>query len=164
MRRRALVLLSGLLVAAGLSAVPSSAVADGTRDVGLTGFADIVVDAAHGHVFVSQGNDRVVVTDEDGDVVQVLDQLYGAAGMTLDGGTLWVALEKGDGIAALDTATLERTVYPTGPEACPDQVAVTAGIVWFTGGCGTDGQQLGELDPADGSVHLEVLPGGATLL
>ena len=103
MRRTVLTVLA--LLGLGLTVPTSVAQADATQDVGLTGFADIVVDPAHGHVFISQGTDIVVVTDLFGQKVGEIPGLSGAQRMTLsdDGSKLFIALNGANAIAEVDT-------------------------------------------------------------
>jgi hypothetical protein len=154
MRRGALTVVLSLVVALlAVGGGATQASADSVTDIGLTGFRDIIVDEAHDHVFVSQGNATLIVTDLQGVPLTTIEDLHGAAGMTLspDGATLYVALSSGDAIAAVDTGTLEVATYPTGTASCPSDVAVTVGLVWFGGGCSSR-QAVGALDPTDGSV------------
>lgn len=152
MRRAFAVLLLTLAPLAVLA--PATAAAPTGLDVGLTGFRDIVVDQAHGHVFVSQGTSTVVVTDLAGTPAAPLTGLTGAAGMALsnDGSTLYVGLSTGDAIAAVDTTTLAVTTYPTGAGTCPSSLALTAGRVWFGGACDGQWGSIRALDPATGAV------------
>jgi len=124
------------------------------------GFGDIVVDSAHGHVFVSGGDgiNGVAVADADGTIEQTLAGLPGATGMALssDGSTVYVALANGDGIGKIDTATLSVTTTSTGTSTCPTSVAETAGLVWFSYGCSSF-QQVGTLDPGTSTVTLGVI-------
>ena len=155
MRRRALTAALSLVVAllvVGGGATQASA--DSVTDIGMAGFRDIIVDEAHDHVFVSQGNATLIVTDLQGVPLTTIENLHGAAGMTLspDGATLYVALSSGDAIAAVDADTLEvANTYPTGTASCPSDVAVTVGLVWFGSGCDSR-DTLTALDPTDGSV------------
>lgn len=155
MRLRTLVAaLLPIALLASLVGVPTTAHADGVKALSLTGFADIVVDDAHGHVFISQDSATLLVFDLDGNPVGSVPNLYGAAGMALseDGTKLWVALSDGDAVAAVDTSTLAATSYPTGVSTAPTSVAVTSGLVWFSHG----GGKVGALDPTDGSVTLNL--------
>ncbi|NUR07477.1 MAG: hypothetical protein HOQ45_10735 [Nocardioidaceae bacterium] len=122
-----------------------------TTDLPLAHFSDVVVDQAHGHVFVSSGpaGNTVVVTDLDGVVQRELGPLGGPSGMTLseDGSSLYVALAGGDGIEQVDTADLSMRKIGTGAGTCPRTVATVGERVWFGYGC--DGQfgNLGAVDP-----------------
>ena len=164
MRRGALTAVLSLVVAllaVGVGATQASA--DSVTDIGMTGFRDLLVDEAHDHVFVSQGNATLIVTDLQGVPVTTIEDLHGAAGMTLspDGTTLYVALSSGDAIAAVDTDTLEvANTYPTGTASCPSDVAITVGMVWFGSGCGSR-DTLTALDPTDGSVTASLALSGS---
>ena len=155
MRRSALTAVLSLVVALlAVSGSASQASADSVNDIGMTDFRAMVVDEAHGHVYVSQGNATLIVTDLQGVPITTIEQLHGAAGMTLspDGSTLYVALSSGDAIAAVNTGTLEvANTYPTGTASCPSDVAITVGLVWFGSGCDSR-DTLTALDPTDGSV------------
>ena len=153
LRRSALALLSAAVVSTAL-APPPAAAADPGRDVGLQGFRDILVDDTHGRVFISQGTDTIVVTDLDGIATDVVTGLPGASGMALsdDDTTLYVAAAGADAVGVVDTATLTVETIHTGVDTCPRDLALTAGMVWFTHGCvRTEG--IGALDPGDASVH-----------
>ena len=157
MRRTVLALFALLCV--GLVLPTAAAQADGTKDVGLTGFADIVVDQAHGHVFVSQNSGTVVVTDLTGKALGTLEGLAGANGMTLndDGSELYIALTGGDAVAQVDTtsplAAGAVTTYPTGTSSCPLDVAYTAGLVWYAATCDGQWAEVEALDPATGTIY-----------
>jgi hypothetical protein len=103
---------------------------------------DMVVDGAHDHVFVSSGpgGNDVAVLDYSGVVVQNLI-VPGASGMTLVGGTLFVASAGSDEIVTVDTTASPLTLgdhFPTAPLTDPGSLASVAGELWFTtGDCGT---------------------------
>ncbi len=157
MRRSVLAVLAVLCL--GLAVPTSIAQADSTRDVGLKGFADIVVDQPHGHVFISQGTSTVVVTDLAGKPVGTLTGLAGANGMTLsdDGSELYIALSKADAIAQVDTtspfAAGAVTTFPTGADTCPLDVAIASGLVWYDATCDGQWANVHPLDPATGTVY-----------
>jgi hypothetical protein len=141
-------------------AVPTPlAQADSSNDVGLTGFADMVVDQTHGHVFISQGTGRVVVTNLAGHQIGAIAGLAGAEGMTLsdDGSEVFVALSNGNAIAEVDAAQPLAegavTTFPTGDDSCPTDVAYTAGLVWFEATCDAQATGLRALDPSTGTIH-----------
>ncbi|GAA0540377.1 hypothetical protein GCM10010172_22040 [Paractinoplanes ferrugineus] len=132
----------------------SASAAEVTTSLPGTSFSAVLVDDAHGHVYVT-GADKLAVLDPYGALQQQVP-LSGAAGMTLDGSTLYVALAQ-NGIAALDTATLavERTFpTPAGSGICPAHLAATGGRVYFTYGCADSHGGLGSLDPATGTMTL----------
>jgi len=156
-RRTVLIVLA--LLGLGLTVPTSVAQADATRDVGLTGFADIVVDQTHAHVFISQGTDTVVVTDLFGQKVGEIAGLTGAQGMTLsdDGSALFVALNGANAIAEVDTTQPLTagavTTFPAGDTSCPTDLAYTAGLVVFEAQCDPQSAHLEALDPSTGTIH-----------
>jgi hypothetical protein len=151
--------LSTVVVTLALVSPVAPASADGPVGPSFTGFRDLVVDDAQGHVFISHGSSQISVRDLDGQPVTSIEGMTGAAGMTLsdDGSTLYVALKDGDAIAAIDTTTLAPTTYPTGVDSCPSNVAITAGLVWFAANCGSGWGSVGALDPSDGTVSSNLL-------
>ncbi len=157
MRRTVLALLA--LLCAGLALPTATAQADASRDVGLTGFADLVVDQTHGHVFISQNSGTVVVTNLAGKSVGTLEGLPGANGMTLndDGSKLYIALTGADAIAQVDTAAPFAagavTTFPTGASTCPLDVAYAAGLVWYAATCDGQWANVRPLDPATGTIY-----------
>jgi hypothetical protein len=87
LRRSLAVLVPARQVAALAPGAPAAA--DGTTDVSLTSFGDIVVDNAHGRVSVSDPSASAVrVANLDGALTTSVTNLFGARGMTLsDDGT-----------------------------------------------------------------------------
>jgi hypothetical protein len=153
-RRLAVLALSGLISSAGLVALaPAATAADSVVSLPLTTFRDVVVDDAHGHVFVTGGgSEGVVVRDLEGGAVTTITNQPGASQMALspDGATLYVALATGDAVSAISTTTLTETArYATGASTCPSRLAVTSGKVWFAYNCSYQwGGNLGSIDPA----------------
>ena len=143
---------------------PSVPVASGTPlpfgDSSSSG--DIVVDEAHGHVFVSggQGTTGVVVTDLDGQILETIPGLAGGEEMMLsqDGSTLYVALVDGHAIAALDTATLVTRTFPAA-DSCPRRLAQLGAYVYFTESCAGFDFRLMRLDPITGVIDPVTLVG-----
>jgi hypothetical protein len=88
------------------------------------------------HVYVSApGQDAVVATDHNGQVIKTVEGLNGARGMTLtaDESHLYVALPEADAIAEIDTTTLTETRrFPTGTDTEPENVALAGGRLWFS--------------------------------
>lgn len=127
------------LALGAVTVVPAPAAADTEHVLRMTYVVDLLVDDAHGHVYVTGGNDDgVVVRDLDGAPVTVVADQPGAHEMALspDGGTLYVALADADAISAIDTTTLTETArYATGPETCPTTLAVAGTRIWFGYGC-----------------------------
>jgi hypothetical protein len=176
LRRLTGVATTTALICSGLaltSAPARAATPDVAVPLGLSSFQDILVDAAHQHVFVTAGSGgAVLVRDLEGGAVTTIANQQGPAQMTLspDGTVLYVPLTSGDAISAIDTTTLtETTRYATGASTCPRSVAVTAGKLWFGYGCSQTGG-IGVVDlTADGSpVSLAQTPvinyGGAPQL
>ncbi|MET7286641.1 hypothetical protein [Streptomyces sp. NPDC005573] len=149
----AISVVAGLTTAtAGLTG--SAAAADGTTALPLSHYAHMVVDAAHQHLFFSQGTGTtgILVTDLAGAPVTTIEGEQGADGLALsaDGRTLYAALTDGDAVSAVDTSTLtESTRFATGSGSAPVSVAVAAGQVWY--GYSADGKgAIGSVDPSAG--------------
>lgn len=106
----------------------------------LTGFSHMVVDGAHGHVFVtgSSSDSKIVVLNEDGTAAKTITGESGAGGMVLDGGTLYVARCGWSTIDAIDTATLTKVGSFSAPVAGTCDLAEAGGRLWFSDS--TDGQ------------------------
>ncbi|MFB7242353.1 hypothetical protein ACFCYX_07765 [Streptomyces populi] len=147
--------LLGLTTVVGPGAVDASAVS-GTP-LPIAHFAHMVVDAPHGHLFISggAGTDGILVTDLDGANPTTIDGEPGATGLALsgDGSTLYAALPGQDAIAAISAEDLtESARYGTGAGTGPDSLAVAGGTLWFgygTAGAGGIGSVAG-----DGTVTL----------
>ncbi|WP_405966605.1 hypothetical protein OG613_05345 [Streptomyces sp. NBC_00015] len=157
MRLRQVSLVATLSLAAGLTTATvgpagSAVYADDTAALPLSGYAHLVVDPAHQHVFVSQGagSAGIVVTDLSGTPITTVAGEQGATGLALspDGGTLYAALADGGAIAAIDTATLTETArWSTGAGSSPVSVAVAGGRVWYGYTAGGKGG-IGSVDPS----------------
>jgi hypothetical protein len=159
MRTRWFLAGAALIALAGLLAVPSG-VARAATTFTLSGFNDVVVDAAHGHVFVSPGTlqnsseAEIVVTDLTGKVTGAITGLSEPSGMALsaDGKTLYVALSGADEVVSVDTTTLEETsvTYPLPSGYSPVNLAVESGKLWvsYSGFSDTTGTfaGIGEID------------------
>lgn len=130
---------------------------DGSRSSG-----DIVVDEAHGHVFVSggEGTTGVVVVDRNGQIVETIPDLAGAEGMLLseDGTTLYVALVDGKAVAAIDTETLVARTFAAG-DRCPRHLAQVGAHLYFTEACPNWHYRLMRLDPLTGVIDPVTLTG-----
>jgi len=155
---------------AGATHLPATVVA-GTQlplvaDGWPAAYADLVVDAHHGHVFVSggRGTTGIVVADLAGQLVASVPGEQGASGLALsaDGSTVYAALTDSDSVAEIDTGTLtERGRYDLGADTCPDDLAVAGRGVWFSYGCGQDGGRIGALElPPGGSPMVSLDQGG----
>ncbi|MGV9557723.1 hypothetical protein [Streptomyces sp. NPDC003401] len=103
------------------------------------------------HVYVSApGDDAVLVTDHDGQVVKKVEGLDGARGMaeSADESTLYVALPEADAISVIDTATLTETRrVPTGADTGPENLALAGDRLFF-------GYQATVFDGGIGSVTV----------
>src|SRR5262245_60511657 len=154
---RGIVVSVSLVFSLALSLDASPALAAG---VPLTGYSvrDVVVDAAHQHVFLSQGVGRpsIVVTDYQGDVVTTIAE-SGPADMVLDGSTLYVVLVDANEVAKINTATLadDGAAISAGAATPVDgTLAMAGGLLWFTfGDCG-DGSGVASVSPSGGTVHI----------
>ncbi|QIY96552.1 hypothetical protein HEP87_24230 [Streptomyces sp. S1D4-11] len=148
-------LLLGLTTVIGPGAVDSYATSD--VPLPIAHFAHMVVDAPHGHLFISggAGTDGILVTDLDGGNPTMISGEPGATGLALsvDGSALYAALPDQDTIAAISTESLtESTRYGTGAGTHPDSLAVAGGTLWFGyGTVGADG--IGSVD-GSGTVAL----------
>ncbi|MGV9562617.1 hypothetical protein [Streptomyces sp. NPDC003480] len=156
MRLKQVSLTAAISVVAGLTTATvgltgSAAWADSTAALPLSHYSHMLADTAHQHLFFSQGagSTGILVTDLSGSPVTTLADEPGADGLALsaDGGTLYAALQDGDAIAAIDTATLtESARFPTGTGSAPASVAVAGGRVWY--GYTADGKgAIGSVDP-----------------
>jgi YVTN family beta-propeller protein len=174
MRVRAALLMSALAGALSLVAIsPQATAAPWTRTVRtapagaaaaepgtlpITNFHQFVVDAAHGHLFFTQGygaidnftqHNAITVTNLSGQLVTTIggqDNVQGIA-LSPDGSTLYAADDGDDAVSAISTSTLQQTAqYPLGTGNAPYGVAVQSGKVWV-GYQGTAGAFIGEIDP-----------------
>ncbi|MDX6347927.1 MAG: hypothetical protein QOF84_2717 [Streptomyces sp.] len=161
----ALAVLAGVTV--GIAPAASAAGAVAAVPLPFAHFADMAVDAGHGHVFISggSGSDSLLVTDLDGNTVATIPSEPGATSLALsaDGGTLYAALTSSDAISVIDTDTLTEIVRDdTGSGTRPASLAVAGGRVWF--GYGTAGAgAIGSLDVSGAgpdAVALDQDPAG----
>ncbi|MFF5534630.1 Ig-like domain repeat protein [Streptomyces cinerochromogenes] len=149
MRKRSLTTATTLAVlfsSAALAATPASADSTAALPVRTTG--DIVVDAVHQQVFVSDPlSGKIVVTDLNGKPFkEITTNLSGVQGLELsaDSGTLYAAVQDLDAIAVFDTATDTETArYEVGDK--PLSVALAGGRLWFGYGGAAQGN-IGSVD------------------
>jgi hypothetical protein len=159
----------GPMIAALVLATPRSATASiagsTSVDLPLTGLTEMVVDDAHGHIFLtgysavvnaSGTHDGVVaVANADGTMNTTLD-VPGAAGMYLDPGsnTLYVAEGDANAIQPIDTSTLTLgAAIDTGTAAgCPMDISKIGGFLWTNIGCGTNAGGLAKIRLSDDAV------------
>ncbi|WP_052443312.1 YncE family protein [Streptacidiphilus neutrinimicus] len=108
--RRTSLLTAATLVAAAAGAAPAFAADPAPVPLQIPHYAHMLVDAAHQHLFVSEGtgDSGILVTDFNGQTVATIGNEPGAEGMTLspDGSTVYVALTNGDAVSAISTTTL----------------------------------------------------------
>lgn|GEM_PF-1323028 len=160
----ALIAVSAVPLAAGSAAADSS-----PTPLAMTSFARIVVDQAHGHLFLSPGRSgsSLTVTDLAGTEVGRSGPIAGATGMALtpDGSSLWVAAAAGDALVRVDTSSLavvQTVALPAG--TCPGDVAVVGTRVVYGYSCNTYGGTgsyggLGVVDATTGAVLANVTTG-----
>ena len=165
-RTRPLLLVAALLAGTVVPLTAPAAADTGPVPLGTKGFADIVVDEAHGRMFVSGGpsGPGVTVTDLEGRVVTTL-AFTGATGLALspDGSRLWMA-QPGLGLASIDPATLvaqERWQL----DGCPGDVAVVGDRLVYGYSCdryspsGGGSGGIGVLGAATGTSYGTVTSG-----
>ncbi|MEU8466427.1 Ig-like domain repeat protein [Streptomyces sp. NPDC029006] len=181
MRKRSLTAATTLAVLFSSAALTATAAhADSSASLPVRATGDIVVDAVHQQVFVSDPlNGKIVVTDYTGRTLkQLATNLSGVSGLELsaDSGTLYAAVQDLDTIAVFDTRTdAETTRYPVGDK--PLSVALAGGRLWF----GYGGAAAGNIGSVDltGAQHevtldqdsswyqapvLDAAPGSGTLI
>lgn len=153
------------IVSGGLNAPAARALTpDAATTLPVVSFTDLVLDEAHGHIFVSgSGNSEILVRDLTGAAVATIADTPGVRDLALspDGATLYAALTSSHAIAAIDTSTLLATArYATGDGTCPESVAAVSGKLWFAYGCDRYQTDLGVVDPstAPPTTTLRLLP------
>lgn len=165
-RRLGACALSALLCCFVLAApVRATEPADDFVTVPFATYGDMLVDAAHRQVFVTGGHgyNQIAVVHLDGSGVTMIPNAPGAAELTMsdDGSTVYASLYEGDGIAEIDTETLELRRISTGAGSCPTEIAAVAGYVWFVAASQTFGcsqfRSIRRLDPVTGAVSPDVV-------
>lgn len=127
-----------LLVVVPLEAAPPARAAG--APLPFTTFADMHVDHARRHVFVSggSGTNAVFVFGYDGREVARVDGLAGAADLLPDGNLLYVALSNANEIAVLDMKKLQVTDrLDVSPYAQPRYLSKSGDTIYFTHSCDT---------------------------
>ncbi len=153
---------AGMVVSAGVLLAGSNQPASAAAPVSLpiSSYYQMVVDAAHGHIFISQGSssqDGILVTDLSGQVVTTITGQSSVAGIALspDGSTLYAAISTA--VTAISTATLTQTAsYPMPAGDSPFNVAAQSGKIWVSYNNGTAfGAAIGFFDPSASSSTLQ---------
>lgn len=152
----ALALGAAALTTAGVASTTPVAHAAAASLPSLAGFRQMAVDAADGHIFISEsGSGGIIVTSLSGQYVTTLDAGDGALGIALDGSTLYAALPVPGQVAAINAATLtQTTTYALPSGDLPYSVAVQSGDVWVSYDTGVLGSAaIGDIDLATGTFQ-----------
>jgi hypothetical protein len=121
-----------LVTAGGRSALAAPSTTTVT-DLGTIGFTSVIVDNANHHVFVSGRTANVVdVLDFSGNLVTTIDDVYGAAGMAINKGMLYIAESTAGTIARIHLKTLVRARNLGSGLVQPYWLAITGGQLWVT--------------------------------
>jgi Big-like domain-containing protein len=153
---------AGMIASAGLLVAGSSQPASAAAPVSLpiSSYYQMVVDAAHGHIFISQGSssqDGILVTDLSGQVVTTITGQSSVTGLALspDGSTLYAAISTA--VTAISTDTLTQTAsYPMPAGDSPFNVAVQSGKIWVSYNTGAAfAAAIGSFDPSAASPSLQ---------
>lgn len=138
-----------------MASVPASVLQ--STSLGAGGFGALAVDDAGGHVFVSQpaGND-VQEYDFQGNLLATIPNVYGAYGMTIDGGELYVAQSTTGSIVEVPLANPASTpvTVATGLQD-PTWLVYTGGRLWTAEqntGSGAGWGNVASADPSTGTV------------
>jgi hypothetical protein len=153
---------AGMIVSAGLVLAGSNQPASAAAPVPLpiSSYYQMVVDAAHGHIFISQGSssqDGILVTDLSGQVITTITGQSSVVGIALspDGSTLYDAVS--GAVNAISTSTLAQTAsYPMPAGDSPFNVAAQSGKIWVSYSTGTlFAAAIGSFDPSAASPTLQ---------
>lgn len=135
--------------------VSSAAAATATPEtLPVASFGDMVVDAAHSHVFLSApGSNEILVLDYSGSIVKTITGEAGADSMVVSGSTLYVTLKTGGGIDRIDTGTLTETSPLTSATLLnPTELVLANGALWTTTGNTSFNICLTKVDASTGTV------------
>jgi hypothetical protein len=158
--RKAIAGVIPAIVAVAVLAAPHAAEAEPTDAASVYNATAIAIPAAspkalvvaNGHLFVSSAN-TVLVLNPDGTVQTTLTELSGAAGLVAnaDGSTVYAALSGSGKIAAIDTTSLTVSAqWAAAP--CATWLALSGGVLFFSGGCTAPSYTIGALSVTDGST------------
>jgi hypothetical protein len=121
-----------LVSAASHEAAAATTTPAGT-DLGAIGFTATLVDNNNHHVFVSGQTANVVeVLDFSGKLLTTINNVYGAAGMVINNGMLYVAESTSGRIARIHLRTLARARDLGSGLIAPYWLAITGGKLWVT--------------------------------
>lgn len=123
----------------------------------LEAFADVLVDHRRDRVLVTGGanDNKIVVIDYEGQIIQTVAPLPAAAGMVLLGDRLFVARAGGAAIDVLDAESLERVRTYRLREASGGRLVHANGRLWTSGGeCG-GWEDLQSVDLDTGRVRID---------
>ena len=136
--RWALVAVCVLGVGLGSVSPPVGAVAP-TTTISLTTFRDMLVVPSTGEVLVS-GDDSVFVYSADGTYSATISDVFGAGGMDVQRGSVWVAETTAGKIAEINANThaVLREIS-VGMPVTGRSLAVIGGAVWFNSNGNLDG-------------------------
>lgn len=154
---------SVVLGLATVAAPAAGAATDVSYTLPMSSFTDLVVDAAHDHVYLTSGADTVVVRNLAGAAVATVTGQNGANGIALspDGTRLYAALRGANAISAIDTTTLTEVArYDTGASTCPLSLSAAGTAIWFSYGCMGGNGDIGLVDLSGEApvVTLKKLP------
>jgi hypothetical protein len=155
MRLRLLVALAPAVLATLLLAGGAS----GNVNPALTGFSHMVVDAAHGHVFVTgaASDSSIAVINTNGDTATKINNETGAGGMAIVGDTLYVARCAAGVIDEIDIPTLTRTGTFAASVGGNCDLAYAGGRLWYSNA--PDAQDGALMSVSLDSSHTEINSG-----
>jgi len=144
--------VTALAAAPALASVPATVLQ--STSLGAAGFGSLVVDDGGHHVFVSQpaGND-IEEYDFQGNLVATIPNIYGAYGMTINGGVLYVAESTTGSIVQIPLADspLAASTVATGL-VDPTWLVYTGGKLWAAEQSNYGWGSVASVDPATGAV------------
>ena len=128
----------------------------------ISSYYQMVVDAAHGHIFISQGSssqDGILVTDLSGQVITTITGQSGVVGIALspDGSTLYAALSTGRRRHRHQHRHPHADrLLPLPAGDSPFNVAAQSGKIWVSYNTGTAfAAAIGSFDPSAASPSLQ---------
>jgi hypothetical protein len=147
-----IVAVMALSAAPAMASVPATVIQ--STALGAAGFGSLAVDDAGEHVFVSQptGND-IEEYDFQGNLIATIPNVYGAYGMAIHAGVLYVAESTTGSVVAipLGTAPLAPSTVATGLVS-PTWLVYTGGKLWAAEQSSSGWGAVVSVDPASGAV------------